>query len=492
MEKTVFNTNTKAFISLLIGLTISLPCQSKDSPATGLSVPSSINNSSSKVNSPSADWSFFIYMQARNNLSPFAAKNLNAIAAFKSNPNINFIVQWDQPKQKGAWRYRIEKGQVHLEHYSDVKDPSDQAQKLVDFVKWGNENFPAKRNCLILWNHGVGPLNPAYGNPVRMMLSQRNESICVSPEKYIFLEPHEVLTSEEELEKLTKGGRGVLFDEDNKTYMTNDDLSRALCKITSKEVLGRKIDCLGFDACYMGSIEIATEVHKYADFMIASQELELARGWNYEKISEKVNGLSPSAAQLSKIIVSTFGDLYRGNTNIFTQSAIRLNNTDRLTRDLDQVVDAIEAAAREDKNFMIDAIRHARKNCLQFTAKVYVDLQSFYQNLLDKISVKTTQASEPTTAPKISHFRQRKAIGPSTKASQQKAKGNYNALADALRNGIVGLSTAVVENSCSNYLARAKGISIYFPMKFVDPSYEASKFAKNTKWLNFIRAFSMR
>lgn len=432
-------------------------------------------------------------MQARNNLSPFAGRNLNAIANFKTNPKVNFIVQWDQPKQKGAWRYKIEKGSVKLEHYSDVKDASDQTQKLVDFVKWGHQNFPAKKNCIILWNHGVGPLNPAFGDPVRMMLSHRNESVCLSPEKVIFLEPDQEVPTEDEIQAITKSGRGILFDEDNKTYLTNEDLSKALAKITSKEILGRKVDCIGFDACYMGSVEIATEVSKYADYMIASQELELARGWNYEKISEKINSSPMTPPQLAKLIVSSFSDLYRGNTNIFTQSAIRLSNTDRLTRDLDQVIDSIEAAAKEDKHFILDAIRQTRKNCLQFTAKVYIDLQSFYQNLLDRVSVKSSSnlagATPQTQKPNL--FRQRKATT-SAPSHPKPTSGAFTALAASLQNAIVGLSNSIVDNTSSSYLARAKGLSIYFPLKFVDTSYESSKFARSCKWLNFIRAFSMR
>lgn len=456
----------------------------------------SIKNTVNKANTQIAEWTFLIYMQARNNLAPFAGRNLNAISSFKTNPKINFLAQWDQPKQKGAWRYKIEKDSVTLENYMDVKDPLDQAAKLVDFVKWGAENFPAKKYCLILWNHGVGPLNPPYGNPVRMLLSQRNESVCLNPEKILFLETEEVDPKPEEAELLCEIGekRGVLFDEDNRTYMTNDDLSKSLEQITSKEILGKKLDCLGFDACYMCGVEIAVEVGKYAEYMVASQELELARGWNYDKISEKVNGSIPTASQLAKIIVTTYGDLYRGNTNIFTQSAIRLDNVDRVTRDIDQVISSIEAAAKEDKSFIIEAIKMARKNCLQFTAKVYVDLNSFYQSLLDQVSLKLSHGTgvlpslQQGSRPRRQAYVHMNASMPATTSSS----GAFEMLASDLRNAIIGISSVVIENTSSTYLSRAKGMSVYFPVKFIDPSYEFSIFSKKTRWLNFIKAFSMR
>lgn len=430
------------------------------------------------------EWSFFIYMQARNNLAPFAAKNLESIAKFKTNPNVNFIVQWDQPKQKGAWRYKIEHNTVSLENYTDVKNPTDQTGRFVDFVQWSAANFPAKKYCIIFWNHGVGPLNPPYGNPVRMLLSQQNQSISLNPEKYIFLNTDDAVPTEEEIATMTDlaaSNRGILFDEDNRSYMTNDDISRALEKITSREILNQKIDCLGFDACYMGGLEIATEVSKYADYMIASQELELARGWNYEKITEKANLGNISSAQLAKIIVNSYGEMYKGSSNIYTQSAIKLSDAEKMTMDLNQVIDAIEAAAREDKTFLIETIRNARKNCLQFTAKVYIDLHSFYEHMLDIVESRLAQLSQSSQ-----RYRPKKA------GTSSGAQSSLENLVSTLKRAISGICNTVIENTCSNYLSRAKGVSIYFPLRGVDTSYEASFFARNSRWLNFIRAFSMR
>jgi hypothetical protein len=266
--------------------------------------------------------------------------------------------------------------------------------------------------------------------------------------------------------------------------MTNDDLSAALAKITSKEVLGKKIDCLGFDACYMGGIEIAAEVSKYAEYMVASQELELARGWNYEKIAEKVNALPPSAAQLAKIMVTSYGDMYRGSLNIFTQSALRLSDTEKITRDLDNVVEAIEISAREDKAFLLETIRYARRNCLQFTAKVYIDLHSFYEHMLDYV--------EDRLAALNLQFSQRYRPRKASQLIPGNSQSSLENLVKVLKEGIAGIHATVIENTCSNHVVKAKGISIYFPTRGVDYSYEANFFARNSRWLNFIKAFSMR
>lgn len=483
MVKTISKKETNGFFFILKYFLLLGLYQSSELQAEVLFIDRNTQDTATRTKNLEAEWSFFIYMQARNNLAPFAAKNLESIAKFKTNPNVNFIVQWDQPKQKGAWRYKIEKNTVALENYTDVKDPLNQTDKFVEFIRWGVANFPAKKNCIIFWNHGVGPLNPPYGNPVRMLLSERNSSICLAPEKFIFLEPTDALPTDEEIAHMTeKSSRGILFDEDNRSYMTNDDITTALTKITSKEILGKKIDCLGFDACYMGGIEIATEVCRHADYMIASQELELARGWNYESIAEKINTTNMSSAQLAKIIVSSYGDMYRGNSNIFTQAAIKLGDTEKMTRDLDKVIDAVETAAREDKMFLLETIRSARKNCLQFTAKVYVDLHSFYEHMLDHVEARVALLNQTSQ-----RYRPRK-----TGAASSSLQASLENLVKALKEATAGICSTVIENTCSNYLAKAKGVSIYFPTRGVDISYEASFFARNSRWLNFIRAFSMR
>ena len=44
---------------------------------------------------------------------------------------------------------------------------------------------------------------------------------------------------------------------------------------------GNKFDWIGFDACLMGMLEVADVLSPYANYMIASEELEAGSGWNY-------------------------------------------------------------------------------------------------------------------------------------------------------------------------------------------------------------------
>ena len=44
----------------------------------------------------------------------------------------------------------------------------------------------------------------------------------------------------------------------------------------------RKIDIIGFDACFMSSFEVAHALRPYARYMLASEETEPNKGWDYK------------------------------------------------------------------------------------------------------------------------------------------------------------------------------------------------------------------
>ena len=98
---------------------------------------------------------------------------------------------------------------------------------------------------------------------------------------------------------LFEESRGVCFDETYGTYLTNQKIDEALSAICSK--LKKKIDIIGFDACLMSMIETAELIKNYAEYMVASQEVELGAGWRYDlvlnilknKSTEQIKQASP-------------------------------------------------------------------------------------------------------------------------------------------------------------------------------------------------------
>lgn len=111
------------------------------------------------------------------------------------------------------------------------------ASTLKDFIQFGVTKYPADRYFLILWNHGGGPL----------------EGICFDE-----LHDDDGLTMEE-LTQALKGGLGA-----------------------------NKLDAVIFDACLMGSLEVAATMQPFALYMGASEDSEPGEGLNYKTWLKKL------------------------------------------------------------------------------------------------------------------------------------------------------------------------------------------------------------
>jgi hypothetical protein len=346
-------------------------------------------------------------------------------------------------------------------------------------VQWTAKNFPAKKYCLILWNHGVGILNPMFGDPLRFFMQNRSMLEEGNIDVNNFLE-----ASEEEhkfSESIHKQGenRGILFDDENKCYLDNVGLKKALEAITSPSILNQKLEYIGFDACFMSMLEVAFQIRKYAHFMIGSQELELAKGWNYNYIFTKLNERSSkSGIEMARDIVQGFEQHYQGRTQLFTQSAIDLNRVNSVKDSHSEIVIAIKDNLMLHGKKMLSAITKARKSCVQFSAKFYIDLYSFYKQLI----IKTLSESGIAKSAE-SHTDQNLMTYDNNFLT---AKG-YNIktinLVEKLKEGMRRIEQAVVENTTSSSFSEAKGISIYFPTtKSLDQSYIENDFSSECQW----------
>lgn len=452
------------------------------------------------------EWTVMVYIQARNNLGPFAASNLQDAAAAMDGNRVVMLAQWDQTHRNGAWRYKVNKRDIALENYSEVKDPRNCQQNLVDFVRWSVKHHPAHRYALVLWNHGMGAVEPSYGDPLRLFV-QDNRDLAENPRINLAgimeecVKEHDKLVvqslntvqlspdfnlSHEHQSVEHKDRRGVLYDEDNRCFLSNKGLKDALAEIAGPQILGRKLDCIGFDACFMGGMEIAYQVREYADYMIASEELEMARGWNYYSIISKLCAGNVTPAQLGQEVVSSFEALYRGKTPFCTQSCVDLSRMDEVVNNLNAVLQHLEPCLKNHGSALGQAICKARKASLQFSAKFYIDLHSFYSQFLQHL------LNEPGIIP--SDLVGQKVNFATCDLGNLKQRGFSDevlVLVAKLRAALSSLEQAIVANATSPQLAPAKGLSIYFPnSSLVDPSYSTNDFAANSYWLEFIRASS--
>lgn len=394
-----------------------------------------------------AEWTVLLYIQAKNNLHQSATENLSQIAKIGSTEKVQIIAQWHQPGQAGVWRYKIDPNNIKLESVSEKACQEHTADELVNFVRWGVQNHPAEKYALVLWNHGIGILDPNWGHPIRML----QNPLEMSCNQRLQMEGVIETTF---FEGFSPEQRGILFDETRRVYMNNQELVKAFTTIKNDVLGGQKLDVIGMDACYMQMAEVAYQLHPFGKYLIASQDVELAQGWNYPAlITQLVQNPSWDALQLAQSVVDTYELLYKGRTNLFTQSALRLDLLHDIKENIHavamQLIDCFERYPKETRAL----IRQARNKCQQFSMQTYIDLHSFYTEMHKQLASSGSFAKNLHTT--VTH-------------------------------GMSLMQNCVVANTASAYFGRARGISIYFPMNKVDASYLKTCFAQDCAWVDFL------
>lgn len=138
---------------------------------------------------------------------------------------------------------------------------------LSQFLRVGQSAFPADHYGLIFWNHGSGSV----------------------------------------------GGFG--YDEcyPDDRFLSLREIGEAL--ESSRLPDNKKYAFIGFDACLMATLETASVLSPYADYMIASQELEPGGGWDYRRVIPLLASYSTSADTFYENMVSSYVDTYKHKDN---------------------------------------------------------------------------------------------------------------------------------------------------------------------------------
>ncbi len=251
-----------------------------------------------------AYWTILVYMDGDNSLDSYTDKDLNEMIQVGSQPYVNILVERDR-LYKGGERIFIKPGATELLQTLGEINMGD-PQTLIDFVKWGVSNFPADHYFLILWNHGDGFY---YYRGLGEVSNKMIKSICIDDEAY--------------------------------DALNLEELKSALSQI--KQILGRKIDVIGMDACLMGMLEVAYEIKDYADYMVASENTEPGDGWPYDKSFEILKGVQDiSPVDLIKNVTYGFEKEY-SIYDVATLSGINLFYLDNLTYKLNQFLNNLLA-----------------------------------------------------------------------------------------------------------------------------------------------------
>ncbi|MEG2642315.1 MAG: clostripain-related cysteine peptidase, partial [Eubacterium sp.] len=178
-----------------------------------------------------------------------------------------------------------------------------ETETLQSFLSFCQKNYPADNTMLLFWNHGGGSVS------------------------------------------------GVSFDE-NHDYdsLTLKELDTAIGSVYSSE---QKFDIIGMDACLMATLDNANIMKKYANYLVASEEVEPGNGWEYTKwLSALGENPGISAVDLGKAICDSFlkGCEDSGTSDKITLSVTDLSKVDSLVSAVDSMgTEALTKAAGNSK-----------------------------------------------------------------------------------------------------------------------------------------------
>ncbi len=181
------------------------------------------------------------------------------------------------------------------------------AATLTDFLRYCKQNYPAEKTAVLFWNHGGGSVS------------------------------------------------GAAFDE-RYSYdsLTLDEIQTAFGRVWEADENNPPLELVGFDTCLMATVDVAGTFAGTAHYLVASEEVEPANGWDYTGwLGALAADPAMDGAALGEVICDAY---YAGCQAVGTHSNATLSLTD-LTR-TGPLLEAYEAfgaealaAACEDPGF---------------------------------------------------------------------------------------------------------------------------------------------
>lgn len=212
--------------------------------------------------------------------------------------------------------YRVCPNNIELVAASNAPSNTGEPETFLDFMDYAYKNYPAKHYAMICWDHGTGPL---YGF-----------------------------------------GADELFGYDS---LQLPEIEAAFKK---SPFAFQKLDFLGFDACLMGTMETAEMADSYANFLIASEELEPGSGWDYGFLAT-INSTSDTKT-IGQKILSTYATsmaMYKKEPE-YTLSMLDLSKMNSFISSADKLFAKMASGV---KNGKYSSIAKAREKTLYFNRK---------------------------------------------------------------------------------------------------------------------------
>ena len=328
------------------------------------------------------DWTVMVFMNAKNDLAQsnlfgllgkWAERDLGEMQKVGTTGKINVVVDIGIAGQ-GAKRLLVgKKGLIGASDKVLSTDPNADMgdyRRVIDFIKTSKQRFPARKYMFVLWNHGLGWIDPVMEN-------------------------HTAGTG-------TGNGnaKGISFDDETKNYIRTQQLGEIFRQ-------AGYVDVFMQNACLQQMAEVAYEVKDGVGLIVASEETMLAQGFDYEKLLNFMNrDTNFSNAQLGDFLMNWYRQFYAEGMPIgpihmplegmgATLSTIRPAEMNNLPGYLDAFAGAMM------RNNETAAAKAAIANVIRFTSlDPKNDKQkklSFYSDLYDFARLAGENASSPDT-----------------------------------------------------------------------------------------------
>jgi hypothetical protein len=290
-------------------------------------------------NSQPKEWTFLVYLNGFNNLDQFGALNINQMERIGSTDRINVVVQWASLATRTVKRLYVKKDNDPKKVTSPVIEDLGRVdmgdwKTLVEFVRWGNQKYPAQKVFVDVWNHGSGWHGKRDGGIIQPM--------------------------------------DISYDDLSGNRMTTKQL--ALSMSESAKILGHKVDLYASDACLMAMVEVAHEMKDSVSVYAGSEEVEPGAGWPYDTFLARWNALQVASPQeVAKALSKEYVRSYEGSSNAVTFSAFDLAKIAPLTRSIRELSGSFQALNAS----ALKQIQKAAENAQNFTNSDYVDFIDF-------------------------------------------------------------------------------------------------------------------
>lgn len=487
-----------------------------------------------------------IYMAADNNLDYESTKDLKEIKTIGSNRRVQVLAFRDRIGDKSAQYFHLTNDRslqeddqgINLQE-ANTGDPNS----LVKFVAWAREKFPARHYLLVLWGHGSGVLDTDFltgGQPPPSMLLEargKGGSRRLAPAKKLLqklgrvplqslLPQHYQLYSRtlflpSKLALLARDRRAKTAvaarynrakaiaidypDDEQMDYLDNKELKAAFGEI--HQHLGQRVDVLGMDACLMSMAEISYQLRQDVQYLVGSQDLVTKEGFPYARI---LGRLKKNPKTTPRKLAQAMVDYYvkppipkkKSDIQFRTLAACDLTRAaadrdDSLHKVLDELARTLLDLSNDKRTETLVAdkmrqiILEARGGAQYYDEGDYIDLFHFCELLLKhsaahlKKEQRNLKRRNPKKNPRA--YEQKKEFVQLLQQAGKKLEQSCQRVQRLF--GPHGLVFA--ERHQGPLVKHSHGLSIYFPFKRIDPTYNKTNvdFVQDTAWEKLIRVF---